>query len=464
MRESDILFMSATELGRKIRAKELSSVEVTKLYLDALDKGGRKLNAVAELTRELALMQAAQADKEIASGHHRGVLHGVPYGAKDLFATKGIPTRWGSPAHKDQIFNFDAVVVERLAEAGAVLVAKLAMIELAGGGGYESAGASITGPCRNPFDTKRWAGGSSSGSGAAVGAGMVGFAMGTETWGSITVPASFCNVTGLRPTYGRVPRSGAMALCFSMDKIGPMARTAEDCGHILDIISGHDDKDETSSFLPFKFNPKGSSRRLKIGLLPTDYEKNKAPDAQKLFEAATKVIISLGHSVKPMKLPDLPYDQAATTIVDVEGAAMHESLIRSTRLELLADPAQVTGFTSALQIPGVDYLRANKIRTMAKAATVDTFKQFDVLMAPTLLHGSPLVDKSLNEGWVNMGGNGGPGNLLGWPSISLPMGIGKNGLPIGLELISAPYAEQTILNLAMSFQKATDWHKLRPKA
>jgi aspartyl-tRNA(Asn)/glutamyl-tRNA(Gln) amidotransferase subunit A len=463
MADNDIFFSSAAELGRMIRAKKVSSVEVTRLYLDALDTRGRKLNAVAELTRELALEQAAQADREIASGKVRGPLHGVPFGAKDLLATKGIPTRWGSPAHKDQVFDYDATVIERLRDAGAVLLAKLAMIELAGGGGYDNASASLHGPCRNPYDPSRWAGGSSSGSGATVGGGLVGFAIGTETWGSITVPSAFCNVSGLRPTYGRVSRHGAMALCWTLDKIGPMARSAEDCGLILGAIAGHDPHDATSAPGRFKFQPRAmAKRKFRLGLLPTDYAKNKAPEAEKRFKDALEVLHKQGHTTIEMKLPEFPYDLAAGTIVDVEGAAAFENLIRSPRLELLADKAQQTGFLAALATPGVDYLRAMRIRTMAAPEAVKVFEKFDALIAPTLLQGAPGIDKSLNEGWVGMGGNGGPGNLLGWPSISVPMGLGKDNLPLGLEIIGSPYDEATVLAVAMAFQRETIWHKQRP--
>jgi aspartyl-tRNA(Asn)/glutamyl-tRNA(Gln) amidotransferase subunit A len=459
----DLLFSSATELGKLIRARKFSSVEITKAYLDALDSRGRALNALAELTRELALDQAKQADREIKAGRLRGPLHGVPYGAKDLLATKGVPTRWGSPAHKDQVFDYDATVVERLRNAGAVLVAKLAMIELAGGGGYEYAHASITGPCHNPYDKSRWAGGSSSGSGAATGAGLVGFSIGTETWGSITVPSAFCNVSGLRPTYGRVPRHGAMALCWTLDKIGPMCRTAEDCGHVLQVIAGPDPRDASSFPGAFKFQPRAlAGKKLRFGLLPTDYQKNKATDAEKRFQEALQVLTKLGHATEEARLPDYPYDQCAEVIVVVEGSSAFEELARSPRLELLADKAQHAGFLAGLAVPAADYLRAMRIRAMAAPEAVKVFEKFDALVAPTLLQGAPPIDKSLNETWVGMGGNGGPGNLLGWPSISIPMGLTKEGLPLGLEIIGAPYEENQLLTLAMAFQRETNWHNRKP--
>jgi aspartyl-tRNA(Asn)/glutamyl-tRNA(Gln) amidotransferase subunit A len=464
--DRELRFRSAIELGKLIRDKQVSSLELTKLYLDALEQRGRKLNAVAELSRETALSQAKQADEELAAGKVRSVLHGVPWGAKDLLATKDFPTRWGSPAHADQRFDHDATVVERLRHHGCVMVAKLAMIELAGGGGYENCAASLTGACKCPFDESRWAGGSSSGSGAAVGDGLVGFAIGSETWGSITVPAAFCNVTGLRPTYGRVPRKGAMALSFTMDKLGPMARSADDCATILELISGHDPKDPSSTQRSFEYSIEGRrqrGRKLKLGVLPHDYDRHKAPNAQKRFGEALDVLKKLGHSVGDSKLYNAPYALAASTIVDSEGAAAFQDLIRSEKFDLLIDPAQKAGLLAGLAIPAADYLRAMQIRTIAGPEAVKVFDQFDVLVAPTLLHVAPPADKPLSETFNHMGGNGAAGNLLGWPSISVPMGMGEDDLPLGLELIGAPYDEVTILSVAIAFQRETDHHRAKPK-
>lgn len=465
MSEIPLHYRSATELGAMLRQKKLSSVELTTHYLDRLDKEGRSLNALAELTRSLALKQAKRADAELAAGTPRSPLHGVPYGAKDLLATAGIPTRWGSPAHKDQVFPYDATVITKLRDAGAVLIGKLAMIELAGGGGYESAGASLHGACECPWDRTRWAGGSSSGSGAAVGAGAVGFAIGTETWGSITVPAAFCGISGLRPTYGRVSRHGAMALCWTLDKIGPMARSAEDCGHILQAIAGHDPHDPTSAADRFVFRPRPASssatRPVRLGILPHDYKK--APEAQQLFEAALNVFKKRKFVLKDAQYPkNIPYGSAAGVIVNAEGAAAFENLIRSKRLELLADTAQQAGFIAALAIPATDYLRALRIRAQALTALNTLWTDFDALIAPTLLLTATPIAKGLNEIQDPWGGNGGPGNLAGWPSISVPMGFGMNGLPYGLEIIGAPFAEQTILALAMAYQRDTIWHQHHP--
>ncbi len=459
----DLLFLTVTEQAKLLKSRKVSSVELTEAYLSALQTRGKSLNAVAEITADLALEQAKQADREIASGKVRGVLHGIPYGAKDLFATKGVATRWGSPAHRDQVFDYDATVIERLRQAGAVLIGKLAMIELAGAGGYEYAHASNTGPCLNPWNRSRWAGGSSSGSGAAVSAGAVAFALGTETWGSITVPAAFCGVSGLRPTYGRVSRYGAMALSWTMDKIGPMARSAEDCAHILQAITGHDPRDPSSADIPFRYQfSRWRNHRFRIGLLPTDFTQNKAPDAERCFNTALEVFRRRGMQFVEAKLPDLPYNAAAEIIIMAEGSSAFENLIRSGRVNLLADQSQAAGLLAGVAVSAVDYLRAMRVRTEAMQALDRLFQTCDVLMAPTLLQGAPPVDRSLNETWVNMGGNGGFANLAGLPSISVPMGFTADGLPLGLEIIGAPYEEAKILALAQIFQQETDWHRKKP--
>lgn len=464
MPETPLHFKTATELGRLIRAQKISSVELTTLYLERLEKEGVKLNALAHLTRDLALQQAKQADSELSSGKARSPLHGVPYGAKDLLSTKGIPTQWGSPAHKDQVFDYDATVVSRLREAGAVLVGKLAMIELAGGGGYEYANASLHGAAKCPWDRERWAGGSSSGSGATVGAGTVGFAIGTETWGSITVPAAFCGITGLRPTYGRVSRHGAMALSWTLDKIGPMARSAEDCGHILQAIAGRDPLDSTSAPGRFQFSPRNfaTGKPLRIGILKQDY--SKAPEVKKAFDTALEVFKKQKFTFKETQYPEgVPYDASAGTIVNAEGSAAFENLIRSDKLKALVDVSQQTGLIAGLTVSAADYIRALRIRAIAIETLNKMWGEFDALIAPTLLREATPISQASRESTEPWGGNGGAGNLAGLPSISIPMGFGKSRLPLGLEIIAAPFAEQTILSLAMLFQRETDWHRQYPK-
>src|SRR5512134_108359 len=246
----EVLLSSIREIGAHLRAKRVSAVDLAEWSLRRLETIGPKLGAVVTVTRERALAQAHRANQELLSGRDRGPLHGIPYGAKDLLATKGIPTTWGAEPLRNQVFDFDAAVVERLEEAGAVLVAKLAMVELAGGLGYNNPDASFTGPGRTPWNLDHWSGGSSSGSGAAVAAGLVPFAIGSETSGSILTPAAFCGVTGLRPTYGLVSRHGAMALCWTLDKLGPIGRTADDCAIVLSAIAGEDARDESTVASP----------------------------------------------------------------------------------------------------------------------------------------------------------------------------------------------------------------------
>src|SRR6184192_454295 len=264
----DLAFEPLTVLGAKLRTGEVTSVGLTKFCLDRLEKYGPRYNCVVTVTRDLALKEAEQADKELKAGRDRGPLHGIPYGAKDLLATSGgIPTTWGAAPFKDRCFDYDATVIRHLEEAGAVLVAKLAMVEFAGGMGYRQPNASFTGPGISPWSPDAWSGGSSSGSGSAVGAGLVPFAIGSETWGSILGPATYCGVTGLRPTYGRVSRYGAMPLCWTLDKLGPLALTAEDCGLVLDAIAGADPADPTAAARPYRYDARDPGRGFRFAVV-----------------------------------------------------------------------------------------------------------------------------------------------------------------------------------------------------
>src|SRR5499427_8241448 len=268
----EILFLPVSELSKRIESKKLSPVDLTRAYLDRSEKIGPRLNAYAKLTPDIAMEQAAAAEKEIGRGHYRGPLHGIPYAAKDLLAVKGVPCTWGAKPYAEQVFDYDATVIDHLKRVGAVLLGKAAMIELAGGMGYRFADASLQGASKNPWDTRCWTCGSSSGAGAIVAGGLAAFAIGTETWGSIVCPSAFCGVSGLRPTFGRVSRYGAMALAYSMDKIGPMARSAEDCAHIFAAIAGHDFRDRSTLPLDkaaFTYSPSMelSAKPLRVGWL-----------------------------------------------------------------------------------------------------------------------------------------------------------------------------------------------------
>src|SRR5580765_4967521 len=334
MLSEDILFLSVTELAKRIRARQLSPVELTESYLERSRNLGPKLDAYATLTPDLALKQAHAAEKEIAAGKYRGPLHGIPYAAKDLLAVKGYPTGWGAKPYVDQHFDYDATVIKKLEAAGAVLLGKAAMIELAGGMGYRYASASASGAAHNPWNTDCWTCGSSSGSAAIAGGGLAAFAIGTETWGSIICPSGFCGLSGLRPTYGRVSRSGAMALSYTMDKIGPIARSAEDCDLVLQVISGHDADDlgllpEAAAKYPGAPEVKG---KLRVGWLVNQW-KEIAPEVNQPVMAARQVLEkSPSIALSNVSLPEGPWETAAGLIISVAGATAFRDLIRSGRV------------------------------------------------------------------------------------------------------------------------------------
>lgn len=470
MSDSDLLFSTVTELGLALRKKQISSVDLTTLYLNRLETLGPKLGALAHVTRPLALVQAAQADRERQAGKPRGPLHGIPFAVKDLLATANEPTEWGSPAHKGQVFDYDATVVERLRAAGAVLLGKLAMVELAGGGGYRYGNASSTGAGRTPWNPEHWAGGSSSGPGAATAAGLVGFAIGSETWGSIVCPSSFCGISGLRPTFGRVSRYGAMALSYTMDKIGPMARSAEDCGTILEAIAGQDSRDGTTmDDSKFRRGKMRGIRGMRIGVVRPDYRKDDThhqaqTETETAFEGALGILTGLGAVLSDVTLPAIPMDEAAGTIISVEGSAAFEPLIRNkTRLAKLVDDEQQGGLLAGLVIPGVDYVRSLRIRTAAQRAMGSFFVKYDALVAPGMLQVAPPLSVSLDDYFAGSDkGLSGMGNLCGLPALCVPMGFGPGHLPLGLQFVGAAFDETTLLSLGIAYQKLTDWHRQRP--
>ena len=330
-------FLPVRELGRRLRAKQLTSVELTEGCLHRLETLGPKYNAVVTLMRESALADARRADRELAAGKPRGPLHGIPCGVKDLLATKGVPTTWGAAPYKDQVFDEDATVVTKLRTAGAVLAAKLSMVELAGGMGYNHANAAFNGPGLCPWNTSFWSGGSSSGPGAAVAAGLVPFAIGSETSGSILTPSSFCGVTGLRPTYGLVSRHGAMALCWSLDKLGPMGRTADDCALVLAAIAGKDPKDESSSSRTFAYGgPVRLTRKLRLAM-PKGCVEKVQPAVRENFEASLKIVSEIADVHRDVEWPDFPWGPTVGTIVSVEGATAFHELLDSGKVMELKD-------------------------------------------------------------------------------------------------------------------------------
>lgn len=495
MVNEDVLYKSVAELSRMVRAKKVSPVELAEGYIARLEKYGAKLGAVATITRQRALEEARAAEKEIAAGKYRGPLHGIPYGAKDLLAAKGYPTTWGAPPFKDQVFDYDGTVVRKLREAGAVLVAKLAMIELAGGGGYDGAKASLQGPSRCPYNLEHWAGGSSSGPGAAVPSALVGFAIGSETLGSIITPCAFSGVSGLRPTYGRVSRYGAMALSWTMDKLGPMCRSAEDCGLVLEAIAGPDPMDPTAhergAFRAGRVRSqsgqpgatKSSAKPLagkKLGVIQPDFTRP-GSDAEigKAYAAALEVLRRLGAELKELLLPDYPYGTIASALYQAEMASIFRPFIESGKYQELVDESQKVGMVAALSITATDYLDASRLRAQIQKELGKLFEEFDAIVAPSRNGPASLVDRSFSApptprpegerpatpppGAGNQQNLIGASNIAGLPAISVPCGYtAEKNLPAGIQFVGDALRDDVCIELAMAYQSATDWHRKRP--
>jgi len=467
MLSAEMLFSTIGALSQQIRARKISPVELAESYLERSQQLGARWNAYATLTAELALEQARGAEKEIAAGKYRGPLHGIPFAAKDLLAVKGYPTTWGARPYANQKFDFNATVIERLQTAGAVLIGKAAMIELAGGLGYRFASASATGPAHNPWNEGCWTCGSSSGSGAIVSGALAAFAIGTETWGSIVCPSAFCGISGLRPTYGRVSRHGAMALAFSMDKIGPMARSAEDCGLVLGALAGHDPLDPGS--LPeadarFRY-PAGSTRarQLRIGWL-TYQDKFMAPAVKAALDAAAATLWKAGMTVAEAQLPEGPWEPAGNVVVAVEGAAAFSTLIESGHVAELSDPVGRIGGYVNQQVSASDFIRAMRVRGVLQRKMDAVFDNFDLLATATLATPASKIEANLETELNVPDPLGAIGNLCGLPAISVPCGFSEEKLPIGLQFVGPALGEHTVLRAAQAFQANTDWHKRRPPA
>uniref|UniRef100_A0A7C4QMM7 Amidase n=1 Tax=Schlesneria paludicola TaxID=360056 RepID=A0A7C4QMM7_9PLAN len=459
-------FATIRELAAALRRGETTSRTLTEFFLERLERLGPTFNAVVTVTRELALSQAQRADEELAAGVDRGPLHGIPYGAKDLLATKGIRTTWGAAPLREQVIDADATAIQRLRAAGAVLVAKLAMVELAGGFGYRQANASFTGPGLNAWDRSRWAGGSSSGSGSAVAAGLVPFAIGSETSGSILTPAGYNGVTGLRPTFGRVSRAGAMALSWTLDKLGPMCRSAEDCGLVLAALAGPDPADPTAVVDPFRFpwegdiSPRGPKWRIGIVRGATQ---NVDPAVRDNFQQSVQVLAEFAECVE-VALPEFPYGAVVGTIISCEQAAAFEGFIREGKVWELTAPEDRWGGHSTLAIPAKDYINAQRIRAHIQAAWDALLTEYDALIAPTLSTVAGPVDKDFREWSKGFASTslGVGGNAAGVPAISLPNGFSPQQLPTGLHVVARAFDEHRLLELAMRYQRRTDWHRRHP--
>jgi len=462
-----VFYESVSELAKRIESRQLSPVDLTEGYLARSEKFGPKLHAYARLTPELAREQASAAEREIRRGHYRGPLHGIPYAAKDLLAVKGIPTTWGAKQFEDQVFDYNATVIEHLNHAGAILLGKAAMIELAGGMDYMFASASLQGETKNPWDTSCWTCGSSSGSGAIVAAGLAGFAIGTETWGSILCPSAFCGISGLRPTFGRVSRYGAMALAYSMDKIGPMARSTEDCARIFAAIAGHDSLDRDTLGIDkaaFTYSPAAElrGRALKLGWLTNAWTKID-PGVERAVNVTHKVLQRRFPGMKDAVLPQGPWEDAANLILKSEVASAFAPLIQSGRVRELADPlGRISGYISET-VSGADYTTAQRIREILQMKMGALFDSFDVLVAASQPVAATPLDLNLFTDLSFPDQLGGIGNLCGLPALSVPCGFTEKSLPVGIQFVARAGDDAAVLEAGRIFQQATDWHRKHPK-
>jgi Asp-tRNA(Asn)/Glu-tRNA(Gln) amidotransferase A subunit family amidase len=424
--EEDIAFLSTREQGKLIRDRKITSVELTRIYLNRLKLYGPKLECVVTLTEELALTQAKQADDEIAKGKYRGPLHGIPYGIKDLFATKGIKTSWGAAPYQNQVLDYDAVVVQKLREAGAVLCAKLTLGALALGDVWYG------GVTKNPWNLKQGSSGSSAGSCAATAAGLVSFAIGTETLGSICSPSLRCRTTGLRPTFGRVSRTGAMELAYTMDKVGPICREVEDCALVFASIIGADAGDPATVDRPFNYRPLKDLKGIKIG-----YTSDLKPE-----DPFLKNLAELGATIRPVKFA--AYDPGLLTILDVECGSAFDELTRSPRLNDLKNSPWPATFRASRYVPAVEYLQAQRIRANLMRTFEAEFGDLDAF-----------VGNGIGQTIVHV-------NLTGHPQIMIPQGDDGKGNSLGKCIIGRLFKEDRLLQIAKLAQEATDFHRKRP--
>ena len=471
---NEIYFAGIAELSRMLLAKEATAVNLARAFGRRLETLGPRYNALALPLTERAIRQAKAVDAEIdlwrKRGKLRGPLVGIPYGAKDLLSVAGQITAWGARPYAAQVFDYDATVVHKLESAGAPLVGKLAMVELAGGPGYRYASASLTGPGLNPWDRTRWSGGSSSGCAIAVAAGLVPFAIGSETSGSILTPAAFCGVTALRPTYGLVSRYGAMPLSWTLDRLGPFCRSAEDCGLVLETIAGGDRRDPGSAGKSFYYTPQYARKmsELRIGFAPADFNEWPEEAARPAFQQALEAMRGLGATMVETRLPDFPYGPTIDAIISADAASVFEPLISSGKVDELADQKQIAGLKAGLEISANVYLKAMRVRRLAREAIFKLFGDVDVLLTPARLGTAPKIDEPLDHRPDRARPKDAgltalipAGNLAGMPALALPCGFADN-LPVALQLAGVPFSENTLLAVGKEFQSRTDWHKRKP--
>lgn len=451
----DLAFLTVAETSSLLRTRKVSSTELTRAYLDRIRRYDPELKAVVTLTEDLALSQAKKADDEIAAGKYRGPLHGVPWVAKDILAVPGYPTTWGSVPYKSQMRPEKAAVVERLENAGAVLLAKSSVGELAMGDVW------FGGKTKNPWRLEEGSSGSSAGSASMTAAGLTGFAIGTETLGSIVSPCTRCGVTGLRPTFGRVSRFGVMALSWSMDKVGALARSVEDCALVFAAIQGADPRDPSSTEAPFAWPAGAHVDRLRVGFVPALFDEDRAAEVEKpedkadftewaeLDRKALRVLEGMGVKLRPVTLPsDLPVG-ALSLILTAEGAAAFDDLTRSGRDQEMVrqdEHAWPNTFRLGQMIPAVEYVRANRIRTLLQRQWNEVFADLDVLVVPS--YGGDVLLAT---------------NLTGHPCVVVPDGfLSRDGTPVSLSFLGRLHGEPELLMVADAWQRATDFHRKRP--
>ena len=442
-------FWPVTRLSRLVESRQVTSLELTEMYLERLKRYDPSLECVITLTEDLAMRQARRADSEIAAGRYRGPLHGIPWGVKDLLATKEYPTTWGAEPYRNQQFDFDATIIRRLEEAGAVLVAKLVSGALASGDTWFG-GRTVT-----PWNTQMGTRGSSAGPGAATAAGLVAFSIGTETRGSIVFPATRCGLSGLRPTYGRVSRYGVMAISYSMDKAGPMCRSVEDCALVFNAIQGPDDQDPAVVDLPFNWDPDLDVNQLRVGYIQSAFQADRdSAQAKANGEATLETLRRLGLNLIPVEFPDYPVD-VQWVLLFADAAAAFDELTRSRRMELLG---QQSFWPRILRvgrmIPAVEYIQADRHRLLLMKEMNQLLSQVDLIVVPPSEPGTPISNP--------LGRNTPLTNLTGHPCVVVPNGFIEDGTPSTMTFVGKLHAEAEILAVAKRYQDATDFHVQYP--
>ena len=434
----DCAFFTIGQLAHLMRTQQVSSVELTEMYLDRLKRYGPELECVVTLTEDLALKQASRADEEIRRGRYLGPLHGIPYGAKDLLAVPSYKTTWGATTHKDQIIDETATIIKKLENAGAVLVAKLTLGALAWGDVW------FGGKTRNPWNMEQGSSGSSAGPGSATAAGLVGFSIGSETWGSIVSPATRNGVTGLRPTFGTVSRSGAMALSWSMDKLGPMCRSVDDCALIYSVIKGTDGLDLSVVDVPFQVPIKKELRSLRIGYIESAFNDTNTADNDR---AVLTRLRELGFKLVPIELPEFP-TSSLSFLLNVEAAAAFDEMTRNNKDDELVRQvkwAWPNVFRTARHVPAVEYIQANRARMILNQKMSELFKNIDVYVVPSFWG-----DNLLRT------------NLTGHPCVVLPNGFNEKGSPTSISFIGDLYKDGEVIAVSHAYQRGTGWHKKYP--